>query len=161
MKIIAFTGPSGSGKTTLIIKIIEVLKSTHNITVIKNDPSNKAVFDTPGKDSHKFYESGANVLVASPQKVSYFSHQRDKFDDLLKMCTNSDFVFVEGLKYLDLPRLAIFRDKLEKSYLPYIGAAAVLNVDKNEFPEDIEVLDLDNIDEIVAWIYKNAKEVNI
>lgn len=161
MKIIAFTGPSGSGKTTLIIKIIEVLKSTHNITVIKNDPSNKAVFDTPGKDSHKFYESGANVLVASPQKVSCFSHQRDKFDDLLKMCTNSDFVFVEGLKYLDLPRLAIFRDKLEKSYLPYIGAAAVLNVDKNEFPEDIEVLDLDNIDEIVAWIYKNAKEVNI
>jgi len=158
MRVIAFTGPSNSGKTTLIVKIIKILKSTHNITVIKNDPSNKAVFDTKGKDSYKFYESGANVLVSSPEKVAYFSHKRDRFKDLLKMCRGSDFVFVEGLKYLDLPRLAIFRDEIDESYLPYIDAIAISNISDN-IPKNKEILDLDDIHSIIAWVYKNAKTI--
>ena len=158
MKIVAFTGPSNSGKTTLIVKIIEILQSTYTLTVIKNDPSNKAVFDTPGKDSYKFYNSGADVLVLSPEKIAYFSKKKRDFNELIKMC-NSDFVFVEGLKYLDLPRIGVFRDNFDDKYLPYMQCAAISNIEKNIFPEDIATFDLNKTDDIIAWIFKNAKEI--
>jgi molybdopterin-guanine dinucleotide biosynthesis protein B len=159
MKVVAFSGPSNSGKTTLIVKIVDVLKATFNITVIKNDPKDKAVFDIKGKDSHKFYNSGADVIVSSPERTTHFSHQREKFENMLKMCKNSDFVFVEGLKYLDLPRIAIFREKVEESYIPYINAMAISNIKDIKKYDDIQILDLDDIDSIISWIYKNAKEI--
>jgi len=58
-KAIAFTGPSESGKTTLIEKIALRLINDRKIAIIKNDPSDKAVFDRDGKDSDRFFKTGA------------------------------------------------------------------------------------------------------
>jgi len=159
-KAVAFTGPSNSGKTTLIEKISKKLISTYKIAIIKNDPSDKAKFDTEGKDSYKFYNTGAEVVVTSPKRTTYFSHKQKSLDEIVNMINDFDYLLVEGLKYLPLPRLAVFRNEVDESYFPYIKAVAVdETIDKNLIPKEIEILDLNNTDEVISWVLNNAKEI--
>jgi len=159
-KAVAFTGPSNSGKTTLIEQIAKRLISSYKIAIIKNDPSNKAQFDKEGKDSYKFFQTGAEVVVTSPSRTTYFSHRQKSLDEIINMVNDFDILLVEGLKYLPLPRIGIFRNEIDESYFRYIKAVAVDNtIDKNEIPSNIEILDLNNIDEIIEWVLSNSKEV--
>jgi molybdopterin-guanine dinucleotide biosynthesis protein B len=159
-KAVAFTGPSNSGKTTLIEKISKKIISTYKIAIIKNDPSDKAKFDTEGKDSYKFYNTGAEVVVTSPKRTTYFSHKQKSLDEIVDMINDFDYLLVEGLKYLPLPRLAVFRNEIDESYFPYIKAVAIDDtIDKNLIPKEIEILDLNNVDEVISWVLNNAKEI--
>jgi len=159
-KAVAFTGPSNSGKTTLIEKIAKRLISSYKIAIIKNDPSDKAKFDKEGKDSYKFFATGAEVVVTSPTRTTYFSHRQKSLDEIVNMVNDFDILLVEGLKYLPLPRIGVFRGEIDESYFRYVKAVASDNtIDKNEIPSNIEVLDLNNIDEIIDWVLKNAVDI--
>ncbi len=159
-KAIAFTGPSNSGKTTLIEKIAKRLISSYKIAIIKNDPGDKAQFDREGKDSYKFFQTGAEVVVTSPTRTTYFSHRQKSLDEIVDMIKDFDILLVEGLKYLPLPRLGVFRGDIDESYFRYIKAVAVDDtVDRSKIPSHIEVLDLNNIDEIIDWVLKNAQDI--
>lgn len=159
-KAVAFTGPSNAGKTTLIEKIAKRLISTYKIAIIKNDPSNKAEFDKEGKDSYKFYQTGAEVVVTSPSRTTYFSHRQKSLDEIIGMINDFDYLLVEGLKYLPLPRIGIFRGEIDESYFSYIKAVAIdETIDKSKIPANIEILDLNNIDEVISWILENSKEI--
>jgi len=159
-KAVAFTGPSNSGKTTLIEKVAKKLISSYKIAIIKNDPSDKARFDTEGKDSYKFYRTGAEVVVTSPNRTTYFSHRQKSLDEIVNMINDFDILLVEGLKYLPLPRLAVFRCDVDESYFRYIKAVAVdESVDKSLIPEHIEILDLNNTDQIIEWVLNNAQDI--
>jgi len=159
-KAVAFTGPSNSGKTTLIEKIAKKLISTYKIAIIKNDPSDKAKFDTEGKDSYKFFNTGAEVVVTSPKRTTYFSHRQKSLDEIVEMINDFDYLLVEGLKYLPLPRIAVFRGEVDESYFPYIKAVAIdESIDKKLIPKNIEILDLNNVDEVISWVLDNAKEI--
>ena len=157
---VAFTGESNSGKTTLIVKIAEILTQKHSVAIIKHDPKDKAVFDKEGKDSYKFTKTGSKVAVISPKRTTYFLNEESDFDTVVKGLKPFDFLLVEGLKTLPLPRVAVFRESINKEYFAYIKAALCSkDVDKNLIPEEIEVLDLDDIPSIIEWIFTNAKEV--
>ena len=159
-KAVAFTGPSNSGKTTLIEKIAKRLISTYKIAIIKNDPSSKAKFDTEGKDSYKFYQTGAEVVVTSPTRTTYFSHRQKSLNEIIDMINDFDYLLVEGLKYLPLPRIGIFRGKLDESYFAYIKAVAIDDsIDRELVPEGIDILNLNDVDEVISWILENAKEI--
>ena len=159
-KAVAFTGPSNSGKTTLIEKIAKRLISSYKIAIIKNDPGNKAQFDKEGKDSYKFFATGAEVVVTSPTRTTYFSHRQKSLDEIVEMVRDFDILLVEGLKYLPLPRIGIFRGEIDESYFRYVKAVGVDDtVDKNKIPSNIEVLDLNNTDEIIEWVLKNSKDI--
>jgi molybdopterin-guanine dinucleotide biosynthesis protein MobB len=62
---VAFTGPSNSGKTTLILKVARKLINEHKkeVAIVKHDPGDKARFDVVGKDSYKFSDTGAEVII--------------------------------------------------------------------------------------------------
>ena len=76
------------------------------------------------------------------------------------MIKDFDILLVEGLKYLPLPRIAVFRGDVDESYFRYIKAVAVDDsVDKSKIPSHIEILDLNNIDEIIEWVLKNAEDI--
>jgi len=69
-----------------------------------------------------------------------------------------DILLVEGLKTLPLPRIAIFRNKLDESYFDIVEAFAINDtIDKNLIPKNKDILDLDNPEMIIEWIFKNAK----
>jgi len=160
---VAFTGPSNSGKTTLIIKVADALiKSGKKVSIIKNDPKDKAVFDTPGKDSYKFCKTGAEVVVTSPNKTTLLSPVHKELDDIINMFCEFDFLLVEGLKNLPLPRISIFRNKIDEAYFPYMNALAIdhtINPKNENIPKSVDVLDLNNEEQIINWILNNAKEV--
>ncbi len=156
---VAFTGPSNSGKTTAIVKIAEKLTEKYKVAIIKNDPGDKARFDVEGKDSWKFSQTGANVAVVSPTRTTLFLHEKKEIKDVAKLFGEYDILIVEGLKYLDLPRIGIFRNKLDESYFSYIKAIACddsIDLSQYDLPKDIEILDLNDIDGLIKWIFKNG-----
>jgi len=161
---VAFTGPSNSGKTTLILKVARKLINEHKkeVAIIKHDPKDKARFDVVGKDSYKFSDTGAEVIVTSPNRTTYFSKKNKEIDEIIRLFDKFDILLVEGLKNLPLPRISVFRESLESDYFPFMDALAIdnsINVDEYELPQNIDILDLNSPDDVVSWILKNAKEV--
>jgi len=159
---VAFTGPSGSGKTTLVEKVAKVMIESKEVAIIKNDPKDKAIFDVEGKDSYKFSQTGAEVVVTSPTRTTYFSQCQKELDEIIEMFSHFDILLVEGLKTLPLPRIAIFRNKIDESYLTCSEAIAIdgsIDINDHTIPQNIDILDLNNTSEIINWIEKNAKEV--
>ena len=161
---VAFTGPSNSGKTTLILKVARKLINEHKkrVAIIKHDPGDKARFDVEGKDSYKFSNTGAEVIVTSPNRTTYFSKENKDLDEMIRLFDNFDILLVEGLKSLPLPRISIFRDSLDSDYFPFMDALAIdntIDINKYELSKDVDILDLNSPDEVISWIQKNAKEV--
>ena len=159
---VAFTGPSGSGKTTLVEKVAKILIEDQKVAIIKNDPKDKAVFDVEGKDSDKFTKTGAEVVVTSPTRTTYFSQREKTLDDIVAMINDFDILLVEGLKTLPLPRIAIFRNKIDESYFSCSEAIAIdesIDITQYDIPKNIDILDLNNNDAIIEWINNNAKDI--
>ncbi len=159
---VAFTGPSNSGKTTLIEKVARTLIGDYKIAIVKNDPKDKAVFDVEGKDSWKFFQTGAEVVVTSPTRTTYFSHRHKSIEEIIRMVDDFDYLLVEGLKTLPLPRIAVFRNEIDESYFPYSEAIAVddsVDTADYEIPKEIDILDLNDTAQVIDWIKKHAKGV--
>jgi molybdopterin-guanine dinucleotide biosynthesis protein B len=159
---VAFTGPSGSGKTTLVEKVSNALIQTQKVAIIKNDPKDKAHFDVEGKDSYRFFQTGAEVVVTSPTRTTYFSHREKRLDEIVAMVNDFDILLVEGLKTLPLPRIAIFRNTIDESYFDCSEAIAIDHtIDPADYsiPSDIDILDLNDLDAILAWIENHAKAI--
>ena len=159
---VAFTGPSGSGKTTLVEKISKILIKKREVAIIKHDPKDKATFDTEGKDSYKFSKTGAEVVVSSPTRTTYFSKRNKELNEIIRMFNHFDILLVEGLKTLPLPRIAIFRGHIDEDYLYCSEAIAIDDsIDINDYiiPDRLDILDLNNTTQIIEWIDNNAQSV--
>ena len=159
--IVAFSGPSNSGKTTAIVKVASILQDNKfKVCIIKHDPKDKAMFDREGKDSFKFSQTGADVAVVSPNKTTLFKKNSSTIDEMIELFQDFDYLLVEGLKTLEIPRISIFRDRLDESYFSVSNAIACdETIDNSEIPDGIDILDLNNPEEIILWINKNAKRV--
>ena len=159
---VAFTGPSGSGKTTLVEKVSKALIDDRKVAIIKNDPKDKAQFDVEGKDSHRFFQTGAEMVVTSPTRTTYFSHREKRLDEIVSMVNDFDILLVEGLKTLPLPRIAIFRDTIDESYLGCSEAIAIdhtIDPKAYDIPAHIDILDLNDLDAVLKWINTHAKAI--
>ncbi len=158
---IAFSGPSNSGKTTLVAKVSNILQDQgYKVCIVKHDPKDKARFDKPGKDSDKFSQTGANVAVVSPSRTTLFKQSTSSIEEIIELFGDFDFLLVEGLKTLPLPRISIFRDRLDETYFPVTDAIAHDDtINSNEIPSNIDKLDLNNPEEVISWIEKNAKRI--
>lgn len=154
---IAFSGPSNSGKTTLILKVAKrFLESNLKVAIVKHDPGDKAKFDVEGKDSYKFSSLGVDVVVASPTRTTYFNKSQKNLNDIVKMIDNFDILIVEGLKTLPLPRISIFRDSIEESYLKFSNAIATNNLN---YSGELKHFDVNDDLNISKWILENAKKL--
>ncbi|MFT7859592.1 MAG: molybdopterin-guanine dinucleotide biosynthesis protein B [Sulfurimonas sp.] len=161
---VGFTGPSNSGKTTLILKVARKLIHEHGleVAIIKHDPKDKARFDVEGKDSYKFSDTGAEVIVTSPTRTTYFSQRESELDDMIRLFHKFDILLVEGLKGLPLPKISVFRNILDEDYFPFMDALAIddsINIVDYKVPSGADMLNLNDIDEVISWIFKNAKKV--
>ncbi|GAA8605448.1 molybdopterin-guanine dinucleotide biosynthesis protein B [Helicobacter pylori] len=155
--IIAFSGPSNSGKTTLITKITDnFLQQNLKVLIIKHDPADKAQFDFNGKDSFKFFQSGVEVMVLSPTRTTFFSHENRDILKALKLSPDFDICLVEGLKTLNLPRISVFCKEIDESYFTFSNAIA--SYEKISHPY-LAWLDLNDIQAICQYILKNAKNL--
>ncbi len=81
---------------------------------------------------------------------------------MIRLFNDFDVLLVEGLKNLPLPRISVFRNVIDKDYIPYMDALATdysINTQNYDIPSDIEILNLNNADQVISWIFNNAKKV--
>ena len=89
-----------------------------------------------------------------------FKQTSSTIEELVEMFGAFDYLLVEGLKTLPLPRIAIFRNKLEDRYFEVTDViASDDSIKESDFPQGMNKLDLNNPEEIIDWININAKRV--
>lgn len=156
---VAFTGPSNSGKTTLIVKISNYLREKgFKVCIVKHDPKDKGVFDKEGKDSYKFTETKADVAVVSPNRTTVFKQKTSTIEEIISIFDEFDYLLVEGLKTLPLPRICVCREIVDDRYFEVSDTLAIdKNLDISKLPKESSYIDLENIEEIIKWIDENAK----
>ncbi|EEO26125.1 molybdopterin-guanine dinucleotide biosynthesis protein B [Helicobacter winghamensis] len=164
MRAIAFTGNSNSGKTTLIEKLALYLRENapyKRIAIIKHDPKDKAQLDTQGKDSARFFESGADVVILGNTQTTLRFHKALSIESIKTQFSSYDYLFVEGLKELPLPRICVARDFFDTRFLPFIQAIAIDSSIKKESLASykLQILDLDNPLAILEWINTFIKDI--
>ena len=103
--VVAIVGSKKSGKTTTVENLIrEFVKRKYRVAAIKHVSEKDFTIDTPGKDTWRFAQAGAQTIVsASANEVATIEKKPLEVfsvDDLLKKCAGNDFVFTEGFKWL-------------------------------------------------------------
>jgi molybdopterin-guanine dinucleotide biosynthesis protein B len=80
---------------------------------------------------------------------------------MVEMMPDFDYLLVEGLKTVPLPRVGVFRDSVDDSYFEYISAVATDGSIESgsEIFKDFVTLDLNSPDEVIEWIDNNGKEI--
>jgi molybdopterin-guanine dinucleotide biosynthesis protein B len=166
MKVIGFAGYSGAGKTTLIERLIPVLKRQGlRVSVVKH-AHHKFDVDHPGKDTYRHREAGAfEVVAASDRRLALMR----EFDQPVQLSAQQliaeldagvDWVFVEGFKHSDLPKIEIWRaadaDQPERPahHLEDRFVIAIATDVPASLPvfTSLSVLDLDDAEAIARWL---------
>ncbi len=114
LPVLSISGFSGSGKTTLILKLLRYLCEERGLSVaiLKNDVHGLNI-DTPGKDTDRFFQAGADVYARGPRQSFHRGHPRvkqDFFYRLRVLARQHDFVLVEGHKTINLPKVWLLSD---------------------------------------------------
>ncbi len=160
---VAFSAWSGTGKTTIIECLVRRFKKMGiRVAVIKHDAHDFEI-DRNGKDSWRFSEAGADMVVlASEKKAVIMEHRHLELEELLLSVHDVDIVLVEGYNDHTLPRIGISRAATGKGFrLPVSEYAAVIT-DEETAPDSsgevgiversIPVFALDDIDGIAEFI---------
>jgi len=120
--VISFVGSSGSGKTALLEKVVAELKRRGlKIAVIKHSHHDRLEFDQEGKDSYRYTQAGADVVIVSGTKEMVIMEKTDRDMSPREICrlidNNIDLVLTEGFKNADTAKIEIHREDLEKGLL--------------------------------------------
>ena len=108
--VLQIVGYKNSGKTTLIAKLIHRLKQTNCIVgTIKHD-AHEFDLDTPGTDTWRHQEAGADITaISSATRSAVISRGPEPLSVLLAHMRHADVVLVEGFKQADYPKLILLR----------------------------------------------------
>lgn len=158
--LLAIAAWSGTGKTTLLKKLIPALcERGIRPGLIKHTHHDMDV-DKPGKDSYELRKAGAaQTLVASQQRWALMTETPEENElDLAWLVSRMDasrldLVLVEGFKHEAVAKILLFRQDAGHlvselaidEYTIAVASDVKLNV-------DVPVLDLNNLQEIVAFI---------
>jgi len=170
--VIAVVGSKSSGKTTTIeVLTKELTKRGYKIAAIKHIPEPNFTIDTEGKDTMRFAQSGAKIIVgvssdeiATIEKVET---TRFSLEEILHRCRDVDFVFLEGFKKLvgknyDIPKIVTVKSAKEaleasetfKPILTFTGLYSIETLNLNVPYLNV----LENKKEIMDIVEKNAKK---
>lgn len=118
--VIGFSAPSGTGKTTLLEAVIAHLAGLGlRIGAIKHG-HHPADPDTPGKDTHRFRQAGAEtVLFACQERWFLIQDLQNRPEPTLaqqvRQLGDHDLILVEGYKNDSHPKIVIHRQGVSAS----------------------------------------------
>ncbi len=106
MKTFQVCGQSNSGKTTTVTAIIKQLANYKlRVASIKSIHCKKFKMDSPGTDSFKHVEAGANPTIAAGLHETDFLYQHAmNFPDIVQKIS-ADWLVVEGMNEFPLPKI--------------------------------------------------------
>ena len=80
-------------------------------------------------------------------------------DKVIQKFGHCDYLFVEGLKEIPLPRICVARETIDERFFPYIDAVAIdSSISKDSIPKHREILNHNQPQEILEWINANIKD---
>ncbi len=154
--IVSVIGKSNSGKTTLIEKlIVELRQRGYRVATIKHHVhTDQRSFDTPGKDSYRHAQAGAEkvVLISPLTTVTYdYPAQPPSPQEAAARITGVDLVIAEGFSQARLPAIEVSRAARNAALIgdpDYVLAVAA------DYPADScrPVFDLDDVVGLVDLI---------
>lgn len=103
---------SNSGKTTLIEKIVAILKARGFRVAVVKHTSKGFDLDTPGKDSWRFQQAGADaVILVGPGSMALMKpvRQQPGTSELEQLAGDVDIVIYEGFKDNAENKIEVFR----------------------------------------------------
>ncbi len=165
MNVIGFSGFSRSGKTTLIEQLIPRFRQAGLRVAVVKHAHHAFDIDHEGKDSWRHRKAGAHeVLIASSQRTArmreYDLPVQHLVHDLIAELGPCDWVFVEGFKTSEIPKIAVWRAASDKpaTYAGDTTIIALATSDPDRLPEPchVPVLDLDNVDAVTGFLLANA-----
>lgn len=155
--VVSVVAKSKTGKTTLLESLIPHLKSHDlNVGVLKHH-SHLSSFDTPGKDTHRLAEAGADVVVgASPVQVATF--RRESGSDNLEAViadhfAGTDLVLTEGYKRGPYPKIEVHRSARSDVLLCSPGEMIALVTDR-EWPLAVPQFGLDDVPQLAVHLVR-------
>jgi molybdopterin-guanine dinucleotide biosynthesis protein B len=138
MQPIAVVGTKKSGKTTTIENLTrELTKRGYKVACIKHINEDFA-FDTPGKDTWRYQQAGANTIIAvGPNQTVTIEKTTPTLAAMLEKCQGNDITFIEGFKKTvaqnqTIPKIAVTKSETEaenalKTYKPIIAFSGPYN----------------------------------
>lgn len=153
--VVSVVAKSGSGKTTLIERLLPALRS-HDLKVgVLKHHHHRSSFDTAGKDTFRFADAGADVVVgASPVQVAVFRREDGNTDLDAVIRTHfdgMDLVIVEGYKRGSYPKIEVNRAARATGLLCAPDELLALVSDQN-WGLDVPAFGLDDTAELASFL---------
>ncbi len=152
--ILSFIGFSRSGKTTSIESIVNYLsKFKSHIVVLKNIHQENFTIDTPGKNTWRYTQAGANIVVSHSKKESAIMiNKKLSLEKLFKLAltiyeiteeknTEYRFIIFEGFREIQENKVLCVKDteeiikQIDKNVTSISGS---IFSDENELLKSIE-----------------------
>jgi molybdopterin-guanine dinucleotide biosynthesis protein B len=96
--------------------------------------------------------------VVSPTRTTIFKKETSPIEEIAQSFGEFDYLLVEGLKTIQLPRIAIFRNELNDKYFECSDAIATDGtINTSQIPKGSLHLDLNDVEGIIGWINRNGK----
>jgi molybdopterin-guanine dinucleotide biosynthesis protein MobB len=159
--ILGFVAYSGTGKTTLLEKLIPLLRERGlHIGLLKHG-HHEFDIDTPGKDSYRLREAGAEQVMVASRKRWALIHENSRelpepdLGSLVRHFDESlDMLLVEGFKHEHYTKIELQRSELGKPSLfpDDTDIIAVVTNHPEERDAPLPVLDINHPQDIVDFI---------
>ena len=169
--VIAVVGNKGSGKTTTIeVLTKELTKRGYRIAVVKHVLEPNFTIDTEGKDTWRFGQSGARIVVSVASDEIATIEKMDttnlSLQEILQRCKGINLVFLEGFKKLagknhDIPKIVTVKSaedtvKALKTFKPILVFAGLHSIETlNLNVPYINILE--NAQRIADMVEKNVR----
>jgi molybdopterin-guanine dinucleotide biosynthesis protein B len=155
LPIVSVVGRSNTGKTTLLEGLLPALKEVGLRVAVVKHHHHTSSFDTPGKDTYRFAEAGADLVVGvSPVQVATFSRETgsDDLDAVIAQhCEGYDLVLTEGYKRGAYPKIEVHRAELNNDLLCEFGEMLALATD-TRWDADVRQFSLDDHVGLAAFL---------
>ena len=153
--IVSVVARSNTGKTTLLEGLLPALKEAGLRVAVVKHHHHTSSFDTPGKDTFRLAEAGADLVVGvSPVQVATFSRQTgsDDLDSVIAQhCAGYDLVLTEGYKRGDYPKIEVHRAERSTELLCDFGEMLALVTD-TDWVTNVPQFSLDDADGLAAFL---------
>jgi molybdopterin-guanine dinucleotide biosynthesis protein B len=153
--VVSVVARSNTGKTTVLEGLLPALKNAGLRVAVVKHHHHTSSFDTPGKDTFRLAEAGADLVVGvSPVQVATFSRETgsDDLDSVIaRHCAGYDLVITEGYKRGDYPKIEVHRAARSTELLCDFGEMLALVTDTG-WDTDVPQFSLDDTDGLAAFL---------
>ncbi|MBD3610240.1 MAG: molybdopterin-guanine dinucleotide biosynthesis protein B [Gammaproteobacteria bacterium] len=159
--LIGVVAYSGTGKTTLLEKVLPLISHGGiRLGVIKH-AHHSFEMDTPGKDSYRLREAGAQQMLLASNKQWVLMQQHTLEDEpRLQDCVNRldqsqlDLIIIEGFKHEAYPKIELHRPSLGKDliYPTDDTVKAIATDEPDKLDTQLPILDINDPAAIANYI---------